>query len=178
MGPSRASDCLVWSSLIPNCSHDNCCCPRKAATGELLRGRRVLSTCAGGLRGHSAWRGSLWPGNPFCHGSLPPPLLNPWNSLSTLHKDPGLFSSTSNRNPCYSPAPPFGPSLTSPGAQGPRRSQSPQASRSTISAPRRNGGSNYGGTSGSKRELPPGPSYRLGRRSRGDGAWSVPWRTF
>lgn len=130
--PSRASGWLVWSPLIPNCSHGNCCAQGRRPPGSSWGGRGCWAPVPGAARTLSV----LWPGNPFCHGSLPPPPLNLWSSLLALHRDPGPFSSTSLRSPCYSPAPPFGPSLTSPGARGPRRSQRPQASRSTISAPR------------------------------------------
>lgn len=65
----------------------------------------------------------------------PSPTPDPLALPLAPHRGPAPFFFTSLRSPCYSPAPPFGPSLTSPGARGPSRSQRPQASRSAISAP-------------------------------------------
>lgn len=111
-------------------------CPRKEAAEGTKESPRGPGHLCWWLRGHSARRGSLWPGNAFCHGSLPPPPPTLWSSLLVLHRSPGPFSFTSLRSPCYSPAPPLGPGLTSPGARGPPRLQRPQASRSALCAPR------------------------------------------
>lgn len=85
--------------------------------------------------GHSAPRGSPWPGNRSAPGaSHPHSHPQPWGALHT--GAPGPSSFPSRRSPGCSPAPPLGPSLTSPGARGPQRSRRPQSSRSAISAPR------------------------------------------
>lgn len=104
------------------------------ATKEPRSGREHLRRRP---RGHPARQGSSWPCNPFCHGGLPPPPTTLPSSLSGRHGSPRSFAFRSLRSPCYSPAPPLGPSLTSPRARGPPGSQRPQASRSAISAPLR-----------------------------------------
>lgn len=107
-------------------------CLKKEATEESRQGLGHLSWRP---QGHSARRDSLWPGNPFCHGSLPPPPPTLGSSLSALRRGPGPFSFTSLSSPSNSPAPPLGPRLTSPRARGAPRSQRRQASRTAISAP-------------------------------------------
>lgn len=112
-------------------------CPKKEAAEATEESHGILQHLRWRPRGHSAWRGSLWPCNPFCHGSLPPPPTTLPSSLSASRRSPKPFTFRSLRSPCYSPAPPLGASLTSPGPRGPPGSQLPQASRSAISAPRR-----------------------------------------
>ena len=96
----------------------------------------VVSTCAGCRRDTQPGGARLGPATRSATGaSLPHP--RPFRARSQAATGALDLSLSALRSPCYSPAPPLGPSLTSPRARGPPGSQRPQASRSAISAPLR-----------------------------------------
>lgn len=144
------------------------------------RGHRRVRPGLGHLswrpQGHSARRGSQWPGNPFCHGSLPPPPPTLRSSLSAGALDPTL--SPPSAAPATRQRPRSGSASPAPGRGGHPAHSALRHRARRFRLRSSSGSSSYGGTSGSKRELPPGPSYRLVRRSRGEWVRSVTRRAF
>lgn len=114
--------------------------------------------------GHSAPRGSLWPGNRSATGaSHPHPApREPDPGAPDLPLSPPLGAPAARQRPRSDPASP----ALGPGARDAHSALSHRARRFQLRG--RSGSSSYGGTSGSKREVPPRPSYRLGRRSGGE----------
>jgi hypothetical protein len=112
---------------MPGCSHGNC--------GVL--GRRPPRTWAAAGTRAAELAVAQPPVLPREPPSLPPPTHPPTPGPRELAlrppHGPGSFSLTRLRCPCYSSAPPLGPSLTGPGARGLPGSQRRQALRSTIS---------------------------------------------
>lgn len=146
---------------MPNCSHGN-----SSAQGKTPRRPPEppggLTTCASVQ--DTAPRGSCGPAASSAGGaSYPHP-----RPSGAPHRVPGPSSFTFLRSPCYSPAPPLGPSLTSPGARGPQRSQRPQASRSAISAPLPQRQQQLWWHKRLKTRSTAGAKRRPGRRSRGE----------
>lgn len=141
--------------------------PKKEATKESRRGPGHLRWRP---QGDSGRRVALWPCNTFCHRSLPPPPTTLLSSLSALHRSPRPFSlSAPSEAPATRQRPRSGPGSPAPGRRGRPAHSALRHRAQRFQLHRGSGSRSYGGTSGSKRELPPGLGFGLGRRSRGRG---------
>lgn len=139
-------------------------CSRKHPAAEATGSPRGLGTRAGG-RGALGTAGLARGPTPLRHRSLPP---QPRPSGAS-RRGPAPSSSASLGSPCTRQRPrsdPASPAL-GPGARHAHSALSHRAQRFRLRG-RGRSGSSYGGTSGSKREVPPRPSYRLRRRSGGE----------
>lgn len=129
-----------------------------------------MSTCAGGRGDTQPGRARLGPATRSATGaSLPHPRPSRARSqAATGALDPSLFGPS--EAPATRQRPRSGPASPAPGREGrPARSAlRHRAQRFQLRCG--SGRSSYGGTSGSKRELPSGLSHRLDRRSGGEGA--------
>ncbi|CAI9176742.1 unnamed protein product [Rangifer tarandus platyrhynchus] len=130
----------------------------------------VVSTCAGCRRDTQPGGAPLGPATRSATGaSLPHPRPSRARSqAATGALD--LSLSAPSEAPATRQRPRSGPASPAPGREGrPARSAlRHRAQRFQLRCG--SGSSSYGGTSGSKRELPSGLSHRLGRRSGGEGA--------
>ena len=130
-----------------------------------------MSTCAGGRRDTQPGGARLGPATLSATGaSLPHPRPSRARSqAATGALDLSLFAPS--EAPTTRQRPRSGPASPAPGREGrPARSAlRHRAQRFQLRCG--SGRSSYGGTSGSKRELPSGLSHQLGRRSGGEGAW-------
>nr|XP_008535473.1 PREDICTED: uncharacterized protein LOC103562253 [Equus przewalskii] len=163
---------------MTRCFHGNCSAREKRPQRAPRSPPGGLDTCAGGYGDTRRGGARCGPATRSATGaSLPHPRpsgARSWCSTGAL--DPYL--SPPSEAPATRQRPRSGPASPAPGRGG-RPAYSALRHRAQRSALRGSSGrSSYGGTNGSKRELPPGPSYGLGRRSRGEGVRSASRRAF
>lgn len=153
--------------IIPNCSHGICSVQRRRPPRPPRSPTGSFSTCAGGRR--DTQRGGARCG-PATRSATGASLPHPRPSRARSRPAAGALNlplSAPSEAPATRQRPHSGPASPAPGRTG-RPARSSLRHRAQRFQLRGGSGSNsYGGTSGSKRELPPGLSYELGRRSRG-----------